>query len=79
MGCGWCGEQQADHAVAVPVTTADAVLATPYPPVDPKVSAYLRGEVIVSRLSRPEFDALAALVHLIPDDYPTKVTAGGTP
>ena len=73
--CGQCANTYDDHAVVVPIRTADAVLAQPYPPIDPTVSAYIRGEVILSHLTRSEFDALAALVHLIPDDYP--VTTGG--
>lgn len=79
MGCGWCGERQADHAVVVPIRTADAVLAQPFKPVHPLVVGYLHGDVIMSRLSDEEFDLLARLVHLIPDDYPTRAATGGAP
>lgn len=79
MGCGWCGEQQADHAVVVPIRTADAVLAQPFRPVDPLVVGYLKGEAIRSQTSDEQWQTLCGLVHLIPDDYPTRVTTGGAP
>ena len=75
--CGQCAGTFADHVPLAPVITADAVLATPYPPVDPLVSGYLRGEALRSQLSDEQWRTLAGLVHLIPDDYSADVTPGG--
>lgn len=78
--CGQCGLSYDDHATPTPVSTADAVMATPFPPVDPLVVGYLRGTAIRSQLGEDQWQKLCALVHLIPDDYPVRsgdVLAGG--
>lgn len=70
--CGQCGNTYDDHQPLAEVSTAAAVVATPYPPVDPLVIGYLQGVATRAQLGEEKWQKLCDLLHLIPDEYPVK-------
>jgi hypothetical protein len=82
-GCGWCGEQPADHAEVqplTPVTTADAVLATPstpLAPIDPVLADYVTGRIgPLSHLTPELRQRLVAVCVLASDALPDVIPGG---
>jgi hypothetical protein len=66
-GCGWCGLPLGDHDDMVPVPTADAVLMTPLPPVDPFDAAVLLGNLFGVNLDAAIAQRLTAAAALLPE------------
>lgn len=81
--CGQCGLSYDDHATPTPVSTADAVLATPFTPlrpIDQDLADYVTGRVgPLSHLNAEQRRRLVAVCVLASDALPDVIPTGGTP